>query len=271
VDDAGELARQLDSAVAGRTAEIVAALRTQDDAALLGPSELPEWSVLTIACHLRYGAATLRRMTEGALSGDPVAFYPEGREGQRPGTLTPDEGEGPLDVIDSLAHHSDELHRRWSTLGAGEWNRQLIEPPGKPDLGPMGLHQLPVLRSTEVEVHGSDLGLGLSDWGGLFVRTALPARLDRLNVRRTNHRPFDASIQGSWLLVATDGPSYLVTVRGTEVESVPAPPATPATAAIEASSRDLLALLLGRAFLRVPRITGDTEFGAAFSAAFPGP
>ena len=44
-----------------------------------------------------------------------------------------------------------------------------------------------------------------------------------------------------------------------------------ARATIEASSRDLLALLLGRPFLSQPRLAGDVAFGEAFTAAFPGP
>ncbi len=263
--------RRLDEAAAERTSEIVAALGALDDDGLRSPSELPGWSRLTIACHLRYGASALARMTAGTLSGHAVAFYPEGREGQRPGTLVPDDKEDPSDVAASLAHHSEELHRLWSSLDSDRWRSQVIEPAGNADLGSVPLAQLPVLRLTEVEVHGSDLGLGLADWSDLFVRTALPTRLDWLNVRRTNHRPFDADLQGAWLLAATDGPSYRVAVRSTEVESAPAAPATPARAVIEATSRDLLALLLGRPLLRSPRITGDAAFGEAFSDAFPGP
>ena len=270
VEDGGNSPRQLE-AMAARTTEIVGALRALDDGGLRSPSELPGWSRLTIACHLRYGALTLRRMSAGALTGEPVAFYPAGRERQRPGTLVPGDGEAGPDVVDSLARHSQELHRLWSSLGADQWDQQVTEPAGKPDLGAMALARLPVLRLTEVEVHGSDLGLGLADWSALFVATALPARLDRLNVRRSNHRPFDDSLQGSWLLAATDGPTYRVAVRGADVESAPASASTPVTAVIEATSRDLLALLLGRPLLRPPRITGDTAFGEAFSAAFPGP
>ncbi|MHB1516684.1 MAG: hypothetical protein ACYCVN_09920 [Acidimicrobiales bacterium] len=55
------------------------------------------------------------------------------------------------------------------------------------------------------------------------------------------------------------------------VDSYPARPDPVATAAIEATSRDLLALLLGRPFIEAPRIVGDLEFGGAFHAAFPGP
>jgi len=122
-----------------------------------------------------------------------------------------------------------------------------------------------------VEVHGCDLDLGLDDWSDLFVDTVLPTRLRRLSIRRTNHREFDQALEGSWLLVAVDGPTFLVSVSGGVVESHPADPDSEARAVIEATSRDVLALLLGRPFVEAPRIRGDMEFGEAFPAAFPGP
>jgi hypothetical protein len=96
-------------------------------------------------------------------------------------------------------------------------------------------------------------------------------RLDWLNTRRANHRDFDAGLEGSWLLVGTDGPTYRVSVEGTGVESVPADPTSPSRAMIRATSRDLLALLLGRPFRQPPIVTGDVAFGEAFASAFPGP
>jgi hypothetical protein len=57
--------------VARRTGEVVAALDAVDESALLGPSALPGWSRLTIACHLRYGAQAHVRVTGAALRGEP--------------------------------------------------------------------------------------------------------------------------------------------------------------------------------------------------------
>jgi uncharacterized protein (TIGR03083 family) len=261
----------LEAAIRDRSLQIVEALSALDDDALRLPSELPDWSRLTIACHLRYGAEALRRMTTATVVGEPAAYYPEGRAQQRSRTLVPHDGEGPRDVVTSLARHNDELHQAWSALDVDAWNRQIIEPADNPDLGSISLSDLPLLRLTEVEIHGSDLGIGLPDWSDSFVRTVLPARLNRLNVRRTNHRAFDAGLEGGWLLVVTDGPTYRIDARGPEVESSPAGPDDPARAVIESTSRDLLALLLGRPFLTPPRITGDVVFGEAFSDAFPGP
>ena len=101
--------RRVADAVIQRTRNIVESLSGLDDDELQGPSGLPEWSRLTIACHLRFGAGTLSRMTRSALQGVPVAYYPEGREVQRGGTLVPLAGESPQDVVNSLARLSEEL------------------------------------------------------------------------------------------------------------------------------------------------------------------
>jgi maleylpyruvate isomerase len=254
-----------------RTRNIVESLSGLDDDELRGPSGLPEWSRLTIACHLRFGAGTLSRMTRSAVQGVPVAYYPEGREVQRGGTLVPLAGESPQDVVNSLARLSEELNDIWAALGSGAWGREIVEPQNNPDLGPIPLGRLPLLRLTEVEVHGTDLGVNLAGWSEIFVRTVLPMRLAWLNVRRANHQAFDRELTGSWLLMASDGPTYKVSVDGTKVESRSAPRNAQARAVIEASSRDLLALLLGRALLTPPAIAGDIAFGQSFARAFPGP
>lgn len=265
------LNRRLIVACARRTAAIVDALDGEGSDALSAPSWLPGWSRLTITCHLRYGAEALLRMTSAGISGYTAAYYPDGRATQRPGTLQPGPGEDPLGVVESLRRLSTELEQLWDNLNDQAWEREVIEPDDNPDLGPVRISGLPLLRLTEVEVHGTDLGLGLDDWSDLFVRTVLPIRFRRLSIRRTNHREFDRSLQGTWLLIATDGPTYSVSVSGDVVESQPADPTRPSTAVIEATSRDLLALLLGRPLVDAPRIWGDREFGHAFSAAFPGP
>ena len=267
----GDSSTLLIDAVGERTRRIVESLEELSDDGLQQPSELAGWSRLTIACHLRHGAQALSRMTSCALEGQPVAYYPEGRDIQRPRTLVPLAGESPPAVVESLARSSQELQASWSALDPRSWSVDVVEPPQAGDLGPIPLGRLPLLRFTEVEVHGTDLRLALDDWSPLFVTTVLPMRLEWLNIRRANHKAFDAELEGSWLLVATDGPTYRVSVNGHHVASTPAPPGSPARATIEATSRDLLALLLGRAFHMAPVISGDVEFGRSFAQAFPGP
>jgi uncharacterized protein (TIGR03083 family) len=262
---------ELVAAVRRRTEEVVAALRATGDEGLQAPSLLPGWSRLTIACHLRYGAEAFDRMTAAALEDRPVSYYPGGRDARRPGTLVPAPGESPAGVVASLAAHSDALHRRWAGVAEERWDAVVREPDDRPDLGPLPLSRLPLLRLTEVEVHGSDLDLGLHDWSEVFVQTALAFRLDWLNRRRTNHRRVDDAVEGSWLLTAPDGPTYRLTVDGGAVSSQPAAPDAPADAVVEAPARDLLALLLGRPLRSPARYRGDVALGRAFSRAFPGP
>jgi hypothetical protein len=59
--------------VAERTREITESLRSLDDGANRSPSLLPGWSRLTVACHLRFGAEALLRMTRDARAGKETA------------------------------------------------------------------------------------------------------------------------------------------------------------------------------------------------------
>ena len=180
-------------------------------------------------------------------------------------------GESAHDVVASLASRSEELHALWAALAPDEWGRRIAEPDDGQDLGPLTLAQLSLLRLTEVEVHGGDVGLGLGEWSPLFVEVALPFRLEWLNRRRANHRGVDTTLQGSWLLVALEGPTYLVSVSGASVRSAPASPTSPASATITGTKRDLLALLLGPTTGNELQISGDVRFGRAWQRAFPGP
>lgn len=268
VSRAPDVARE----AAVRTAALLHQLRALDAAGWAAPSELPGWSRLTIACHLRYGAAALRRITEDALAGRPTAYYPGGREAQRPATLRTAPGESPEDVLADWAASADRLDRRWTSLDGHDWATTVREPADNADLGAIPLARFALARLTEVDVHGTDLGIGFPDWSRTLVEVALPTRLGWLPTRRTNHRGFDASICGAWHLVGDPGFRWLVSVDGHHVESRPveardgAPRAT-----IEGSRRDLLALLLDRPRRRPLRIEGDAAFGEAFSRAFPGP
>ena len=128
--------REILEAIDQKSREIAGSLRALDDNELHQGSELPEWSRLTIACHLRFGAEALIRLTRSATQGVPAAYYPEGRARQRPRTLVPNLGESPQDVVESLARVGDELIGLWSSLGPTDWDRPVVEPPENPDLGP---------------------------------------------------------------------------------------------------------------------------------------
>ncbi|MEY2463772.1 MAG: maleylpyruvate isomerase [Acidimicrobiaceae bacterium] len=258
-------------AVLERSALLADVLLKVDVADLEGPSLLPDWSRLTIACHLRYGASATMRMTKDTLRGLPTSFYPDGRSLQRPGTLVPRIGELPGDVLASLAGESFWLDQAWRDLSQSDWSTAVVEPADNVDLGPTTLAFLALLRLTEVEVHGTDLDVGLPDWSEVFVATALPARLWWLETRRSDHRGDDDTPPASWLLRATDGPTHLLTRDEAGVRAEPAAPSTKADATIEGTSRDLLALLLGRPPRHKLRTRGKVTVAASFNRAFPGP
>lgn len=245
---------------------MIDALRTATEAVcdalersdLLGPSLLPGWSRLTIACHLRYGAEALQLMTLDALDGKVTSYYPLGRAAQRDGTLAPRDGESPGDVVASLRRASDVLHDTWDAVD--DWSIVVREPADNVDLGDVPLRRLALARLTEVEVHGTDLDAGLGPWSETLVAEVLPMRLEWLNVRRSNHRAVDESVRASWLLRATDAPlSWRLDVDGADIRSAPSTDETGATV-VEARAAELLAMLLGRALAP-----------AGFAASIPGP
>jgi maleylpyruvate isomerase len=172
--------------------------RRLDQSELDGPSELPGWSRLTIVCHLRYGTRELLRMTRDALAGRETAYYPRGRASQRPATLLPSPAE-PAAVLDDWSSAARELDDEWSAVTGDRWRTPVVEPADNPDLGTVPLARLALARLTEVEVHGTDLGIGAADWSRTLVAVGLPTRLAWLSRRRRNHRPVDGSIAGSWL------------------------------------------------------------------------
>ena len=242
--------------VTDSTQRLVDGLERSD---LEAPSQLPGWSRLTIACHLRYGAEALTQMTVDALDGRPASYYPGGRTTQRPRTLEPRAGESPGDVVRSLRGASEALDRAWA--GVDDWTVAVTEPAGNADLGPITLSYLPLMRLTEVEVHGTDLGIGIGPWSEVFVHAVLPWRLDWLNRRRPNAAAADTTVRRSWLLRATDGPTCQVVI--VDGETVQSAPGTDADEVITGTSRELLALLLGRA---PAGFAPDT-----FNRALPGP
>ena len=245
-------------------------MRALDESNLGAPSELPGWSRLTIACHLRYGARALRWMTAEACAGRATAYYPEGRAAQREKTLLPGPEESRREVVEDLASASATLHQEWQALNDREWSTPVREPADNADLGTLQLSRLPLLRLTEVEVHGCDLAIGLSDWSVTFVDAALPTRVAWLNTRRSNHRSVDLGVTGTWRLVSNEGDVWRVSAHadGT-VEAVEGD--GPCEATIAASRRDLLATLLGRGTVDPVTYRGDVELAKAFGRAFPGP
>jgi len=258
---------EIAEAVASRHRELAGVLEAVQPNVVLADSQLPGWSRLTIVCHLRCGAQASHRMTSDALAGQPTAFYPGGRSAQRPSTLHPGPQQGPADVVQSLIEASAALDELWAQIPPEAWGGTTVcEPGDNPDIGPITLLQLAILRLTEVEVHGTDLDLGLCDWSDPFIDAALPMRIAWLPRR---HTPSQAS-SGSWNLVATDGPSFNVAVSRGVVSASPGK-AYQADATITAPKADLLGLLLGRVDVADLTIAGDKAVALRFATTFPPP
>ncbi|HUP72337.1 MAG TPA: maleylpyruvate isomerase N-terminal domain-containing protein [Acidimicrobiales bacterium] len=230
------------------------------------PSALEGWSRLMVLAHLRYVASAMRRMTEGALAGRSEPMYPGGRANLRPHTIVAAAGESAVALVASLHAETAALERLWHTLSLDDWRRRIDEP----DHGPIPLSQLLVLRLTETEVHGTDLGFAAVDtWDERFVEVVLPLRLAWLD--RSRHRPdADLSVAGSWLL--SDGrANWLVVADGADVHAYIAGADTGSDCRLTASRRDLLALLLGRPPDGSIERSGNLPLADAFKRAFPGP
>ncbi len=108
-------------------------------------------------------------------------------------------------MIAAFAQESQRLVEAWNRVDDPQWKTKVQEPADNVDLGPINLWILALLRLTEVEVHGHDLDLGLSPWSETFVNTALPMRLRWLPTRRSNHQDPQQSVDGKWVIAATDG------------------------------------------------------------------
>jgi uncharacterized protein (TIGR03083 family) len=262
--------RTIVEAVRTRHLELVSLLRECDQRVLTDPSELPGWNRLTVVCHLRYGAEANTRMTRDILNGFPTAFYPEGPE-QRPATLTPRSGETFREVITSLEEASTILDTLWETLSGSEWEKPLIEPGGKEDLGSLTLGHLALLRLTEVEVHGTDLDIGAADWSEEFVRAALPMRVHWLARRRPHPQYADYSIQGTWVLEAVDGEAFSITASSDGVRVQSENTSGVEGARLRGTRRDLLGFLLGRISTEDLEVSGNAELASCFHPAFPPP
>ncbi len=162
-------------------------------------------------------------------------------------------------VAERLAAAQSALDERWAALPADAWATVRHDP----ELGPMLLGRLPLMRWKEAEVHRTDLGIPGADpaWAPDYAVTELPLRIGWLaSHQRPNAGP--ATPDGRWSIVATDlGRAWEVTARGPHVDAEEVGTAR-APVAVSGTAADVLAALLGRGPLRPD---------PALRAAFPGP
>jgi Mycothiol maleylpyruvate isomerase N-terminal domain len=235
---------------------------------LLAPSALPEWSRLTIACHLRYVAEAMLRVTDAAERGEVARMYPNGRNLDRPPSLAPRQSEAVADVVESLRATSEALEARWFGLPNDMWTQEFTEA----DHGTLLFSRWLALRLTEVEVHGTDVGAhdgpDCNQWSASFVGLLLPLRIAWLT--RARERPdADVSVGGIWTLESTTQQWRVSSSVGSRVVNFEADESLDSGTVLRGEDRILLALLLGRDTAHVTDIVGPGV--AQFKAAFPGP
>lgn len=154
-----------------------------DDATLVRPSLLPEWSVAHVLTHLARNADSHCRRTRAAIEGVMVDQYPGGLEER---TAEIEDGAGrPADtVIADVRSATDRLLEAWSDVPNYAWANITRDATGRE----RPLHELPTRRLLEVEVHLVDLGIGFThrDWPEDFVNALLPEMREGATARLTS-------------------------------------------------------------------------------------
>lgn len=173
--------RDLDACVTGCARAHQRLLATLDGHLAAGtlqteaPSQLPDWTVGHVLGHLIGNAQAFIGLFEAAARGEVGAMYPGGPGGrqadiERSATL-------PADALVSEIRRSIwALEGAWAACTADGW-RGTATAFGTP----FPMADVPLRRWREVEVHLSDLGMGVepADWDAEYVQWDLPAFQDR--------------------------------------------------------------------------------------------
>lgn len=145
-----------------------------------GPSRLPGWTRGHVLTHLARNADSMFRVLDGLASGEAdVPRYPDGPAGR---DRDIEQGaDRPMDeLVADVRSSAGRLHARWAEFD--HWDGRSTEAPGHT----IPVSDLPSLRWREVEVHATDLDVGLepTEWPSLFVRLELRAMEMRWRARR---------------------------------------------------------------------------------------
>jgi len=156
-------------------AEVVATMRTLDDARVGRPSLLPDWSVGHVATHIARNADGHVRMLRGAMRDEVLPMYPGGTE-QRSADIEAGSKRSAADIGRDVTDTAAQLEATWGEMPPEAWTRHGITIAGE-----ISMLDLLFIRWREVCVHHADLGLGYTwaDWDDEYVRLEL-ARLTML-------------------------------------------------------------------------------------------
>jgi len=170
-----------------------ASLADLDDTAARRPTRLPRWSVGHVLAHIARNADSFVRVLDAAGEGRVGVQYPGGTA-SRDADIESGSGR-PADALRAdVAQASRRLESALRATAADTWAtgralRSGIEVP---------VHQLPLRRLQEVEIHRVDLGLGYeaSDWDERYVTRQLELLLPALGSRLAPGMAVDLRVVG---------------------------------------------------------------------------
>lgn len=165
-------------ALRASTAAMVHGLETErwTDADVRAPSLLPGWSRGHVLTHIARNADGISRTVAGALRGEIVARYPDGRAG-RDADIDAGATRSSVDLLADVRESADRLDRVLSAVAdADAWQLPTED---------RTTGEYAVARWREVEVHRVDLGgtYTPADWPAEFVAYLLPELADGLAQR----------------------------------------------------------------------------------------
>jgi maleylpyruvate isomerase len=160
------------------TAALIRGLEAEQwtDADVRMPSLLPEWTRGHVLTHIARNADGIARTLAGALHGDVVARYPNGRTG-RDADIAAGAMRAATELIADVRESADRLDRMFGAVAdADGWGRPTDE---------LLAGDWPVRRWREVEIHRVDLAGAYTpdDWPASLISYLLPVLVDTVPSR----------------------------------------------------------------------------------------
>jgi maleylpyruvate isomerase len=183
------------------------------DADMRAPSLLPEWTRGHVLTHIARNADGIARTLAGALRGEVVARYPDGRAG-RDADIKAGATRAATELIADVRESADRLDRVFGAVAdADGWELPTEDRPAG-DYAPA--------RWREVEIHRVDLAGAYTpdEWPASFISYLLPVLVDTVPNRTDCALKITVTPDGS---TTTDLPGSVWTVGSGEQVSVAGP------------------------------------------------
>ncbi len=178
---------------------------TDDDFAV--PSLLPGWTRAHVVAHIALNAASLARVIDGTVHGNPVPMY--ATDAERDAEIEQLAKADPTELRERSLAATTAFSDAVAELHDQHWSDQILRLPAGP-AWPM-VTVVPT-RRREVEIHHADLGTAYTraDWSEDFVIELL----DAVTVDQAGAGPFQAratDVGRSWSVGGDGGPTVMGT------------------------------------------------------------